>query len=86
MKRTPSADDFVAKKYRVLSEVSSKAGILISPNKWTSMMQQELAAGSWKVTPKPAKQQRGHLPSQRHRHTALVRHFAKVLEDILWDR
>ena len=36
----------LAKNYRVLSEVGSKeAGILISPNKWTSMMEQELAAG-----------------------------------------
>ena len=40
----------LSKNYKVLSEVGSKeAGILISPTKWTSMMSQELEAGSWKV-------------------------------------
>ncbi|MGB1317314.1 MAG: phosphosulfolactate synthase, partial [Flavobacteriales bacterium] len=40
----------LAKNYRVLSEVGSKeAGIIIHPNKWKSMMQNELEAGSWKV-------------------------------------
>jgi len=39
-----------AKNYRVLSEVGSKEeGILISPTRWIKMMQNELAAGSWKV-------------------------------------
>lgn len=40
----------MAKHGLVLSEVGSKEeGILISPNKWKSMMQKELDAGAWKV-------------------------------------
>lgn len=40
----------LAKDRIVLSEVGSKdAGILISPNRWISMMKTELEAGSWKV-------------------------------------
>ena len=40
----------LAKDRTVLSEVGSKEeGILISPNKWISMMNAELEAGSWKV-------------------------------------
>jgi len=40
----------LAKNYTVLSEVGSKEeGIIIHPNKWTSMMLKELEAGSWKV-------------------------------------
>ena len=79
----------LSKKFRVLSEVGSKeAGILISPNKWTTMMEQELAAGSWKSDCRSSgKWQRRHLPPQRHRtHRAGASHLAKVaLEDILWE-
>jgi phosphosulfolactate synthase len=40
----------LAKEFTVLSEVGSKEeGILISPAKWTRMMENELEAGSWKV-------------------------------------
>ncbi|MGL4596246.1 MAG: phosphosulfolactate synthase, partial [Bacteroidia bacterium] len=40
----------LAKRFTVLSEVGSKEeGIIIHPNKWTSMMRKELEAGSWKV-------------------------------------
>lgn len=40
----------LAKNYTVLSEVGSKeAGVIIHPAKWTSMMNKELEAGSWKV-------------------------------------
>ena len=40
----------LSKDFTVLSEVGSKEeGILISPNKWISMMNTELEAGSWKV-------------------------------------
>ena len=79
----------LAKNYRVLSEVGSKeAGILISPNKWTSMMEQELAAGSWKVIAEA--RESGNVGIYRPNgtaHTALVRRIlAKVqLEDILWE-
>ena len=40
----------LSKDFTVLSEVGSKEeGIIIHPNKWTSMMNKELEAGSWKV-------------------------------------
>lgn len=40
----------LSKYYTVVSEVGSKEeGIIIHPNKWTSMMQKEIDAGSWKV-------------------------------------
>lgn len=40
----------LAKSYKVISEVGSKeSGILISPNKWVSMMINELEAGSFNV-------------------------------------
>ena len=79
----------LAKYFKVLSEVGSKeAGILISPNKWTTMMQQELAAGSWKVIAEA--RESGNVGIYRPNgtaHTALVRRIlAKVaLEDILWE-
>ena len=79
----------LAQNYRVLSEVGSKeTGILISPNKWTSMMQKELAAGSWKVIAEA--RESGNVGIYRPNgtaHTALVRRIlAKVkLDDILWE-
>ncbi len=79
----------LAKSYRVLSEVGSKeAGILISPNKWTTMMEKELQAGSWKVIAEA--RESGNVGIYRPNgtaHTALVRRIlAKVkLEDILWE-
>jgi phosphosulfolactate synthase len=40
----------LSKNFTVLSEVGSKEeGIIIHPNKWTSMMNKEIEAGSWKV-------------------------------------
>ena len=79
----------LAQNYRVLSEVGSKeTGILISPNKWTSMMQKELAAGSWKVIAEA--RESGNVGIYRPNgtaHTALVRRIlAKVKQDdILWE-
>ncbi|MGB1384968.1 MAG: phosphosulfolactate synthase [Flavobacteriales bacterium] len=79
----------LSKRFRVLSEVGSKeAGILISPNKWTTMMQQELEAGSWKVIAEA--RESGNVGIYRPNgtaHTALVRRIlAKVKqEDILWE-
>jgi phosphosulfolactate synthase len=75
--------------YKVLSEVGSKeAGILISPNKWTEMMSNELEAGSWKVIAEA--RESGNVGIYRPNgtaHTALIRKIlAKVeLEDILWE-
>jgi len=79
----------LSKNYKVLSEVGSKeAGILISPSKWTSMMSQELEAGSWKVIAEA--RESGNVGIYRPNgtaHTALIRKIlAKVSQDdILWE-
>jgi len=40
----------LSQKFTILSEVGSKEeGIIIHPNKWISMMNKEIEAGSWKV-------------------------------------
>lgn len=40
----------LSKEFTVLSEVGSKeAGVIIYPNRWISMMNEEIAAGAWKV-------------------------------------
>ena len=79
----------LAKDYRVLSEVGSKEeGIFISPNKWISMMETELAAGSWKVIAEA--RESGNVGIYRPNGTAHVslvnRIIAKIKpEDILWE-
>ncbi|MCG8697373.1 MAG: phosphosulfolactate synthase [Bacteroidales bacterium] len=45
-----SSIESLAKDYTVLSEVGSKQqGVVLSPDSWIEMMQNELKAGSWKV-------------------------------------
>jgi phosphosulfolactate synthase len=79
----------LASNYKVLSEVGSKeAGILISPSKWTSMMSQELEAGSWKVIAEA--RESGNVGIYRPNgsaHTALIKMIlTKVeIEDIIWE-
>ena len=79
----------LAKDYTVLSEVGSKEEvIIIHPNKWTSMMKNELEAGSWKVI---AEARESGNVGIYHRngspHTMLMNKIiAKVkLENILWE-
>lgn len=79
----------LAKDYTVLSEVGSKEeGIIIHPNKWTSMMLKELEAGSWKVI---AEARESGNVGIYHRngspHTMLMNKIiAKVKqENILWE-
>lgn len=79
----------LAKDYTVLSEVGSKEeGIIIHPNKWTSMMNKELEAGSWKVI---AEARESGNVGIYHRngspHTMLMNKIiAKVKqENILWE-
>lgn len=79
----------LAKNYTVLSEVGSKEeGIIIHPNKWTSMMKSELEAGSWKVI---AEARESGNVGIYHRngspHTMLMNKIiAKVKpENILWE-
>lgn len=77
------------KDFTVLSEVGSKEeGILISPNKWISMMQAELKAGSWKVIAEA--RESGTVGIYRPNGTAHVSLVNKItsnvaIEDILWE-
>lgn len=79
----------LSKNFTVLSEVGSKEeGIIIHPNKWTSMMKNELEAGSWKVI---AEARESGNVGIYHRngspHTMLMNKIiAKVKqENILWE-
>lgn len=79
----------LSKNFTVLSEVGSKEeGIIIHPNKWTSMMKSELEAGSWKVI---AEARESGNVGIYHRngspHTMLMNKIiAKVKpENILWE-
>jgi phosphosulfolactate synthase len=79
----------LSKNFTVLSEVGSKEeGIIIHPNKWTSMMNRELEAGSWKVI---AEARESGNVGIYHRngspHTMLMNKIiAKVKqESILWE-
>lgn len=75
--------------FEVLSEVGSKEeGILISPNKWISMMQAELEAGSWKVIAEA--RESGTVGIYRPNGTAHVSLVNKItakinMSDILWE-
>lgn len=79
----------LAKDYKVLSEVGSKeAGIIIHPNKWKSMMQAELAAGSWKVIAEA--RESGNVGIYRPNGSAHVSLINKILaavpkDKILWE-
>ena len=79
----------LSKEFRVLSEVGSKeAGIIIHPNKWKSMMLNELEAGSWKVIAEA--RESGNVGIYRPNgsaHESLVgKILAKVPADrILWE-
>ena len=79
----------LSKNFTVLSEVGSKeAGIIIHPAKWTSMMNNELQAGSWKVIAEA--RESGNVGIYRANgtaHTLLINKIlAKVNRDsILWE-
>lgn len=79
----------LAKDFTVLSEVGSKEeGIFISPAKWISMMQTELAAGSWKVIAEA--RESGNVGIYRPNGTAHVSLVNKIIskvkvENILWE-
>ena len=75
--------------FTVLSEVGSKEeGILISPNKWISMMSNELEAGAWKVIAEA--RESGNVGIYRPNgtaHTVLVNKITHKInpDDILWE-
>mgnify|MGYP005844244145 CR=1 FL=1 len=79
----------LSKDVTVLSEVGSKEeGILISPNKWISMMLAELEAGSWKVIAEA--RESGNVGIYRPNGTAHVALVNKIInkvpiENILWE-
>lgn len=79
----------LSSNYTVLSEVGSKeAGILIAPNRWISMMKNELQAGSWKVIAEA--RESGTVGIYRPNgtaHTALVNKIVRQvkMESILWE-
>jgi phosphosulfolactate synthase len=79
----------LSKRATVLSEVGSKEeGIIIHPAKWTSMMNKELEAGSWKVIAEARESGTvGIYRPNGHAHTLLINKIlAKVKqEDILWE-
>ncbi|MFI5148621.1 MAG: phosphosulfolactate synthase [Bacteroidia bacterium] len=79
----------LSKNMTVLSEVGSKEeGIIIHPAKWTSMMNKELEAGSWKVIAEARESGTvGIYRPNGHAHTLLINKIlAKVKqEDILWE-
>ncbi|MDQ3046607.1 MAG: phosphosulfolactate synthase [Bacteroidota bacterium] len=79
----------LAKNFTVLSEVGSKeAGIIIHPAKWTSMMNKELQAGSWKVIAEARESGNvGIYRANGNAHTLLINKIlAKVDKDsILWE-
>ena len=79
----------LAKNFTVLSEVGSKEeGIIIHPNMWTSMMNKELEAGSWKVIAEARESGTvGIYRSSGHAHTSLVDKItSKVMqENIIWE-
>jgi phosphosulfolactate synthase len=79
----------LARNFTVVSEVGSKEeGIIIHPNKWTSMMQKELQAGSWKVIAEARESGNvGIYHRNGSAHTLLVNKIiAKVKpENIIWE-
>jgi phosphosulfolactate synthase len=79
----------LSKNFTVVSEVGSKEeGIIIHPNMWTSMMQKELQAGSWKVIAEARESGNvGIYHRNGSAHTMLVNKIiAKVKpEDIIWE-
>lgn len=81
--------NILAKDYTVFSEVGSKEeGIIIHPNKWTSMMKKELEAGSWKVIAEARESGNvGIYHRDGKTHTMLIdKIVAKInVENIMWE-
>lgn len=81
--------NILARDYTVFSEVGSKEeGIIIHPNKWTSMMKKELEAGSWKVIAEARESGNvGIYHRDGKTHTMLIdKIVAKInVENIMWE-
>jgi phosphosulfolactate synthase len=81
--------NILSKNYTVLSEVGSKEeGIIIHPNKWTSMMKKEIEAGSWKVIAEARESGNvGIYRANGSAHTLLVNKILNKVkaENIMWE-
>ncbi len=79
----------LSKDYTVLSEVGSKeAGLIIHPVKWTTMMNKELEAGSWKVIAEARESGNvGIYRANGSAHTLLINKILSKVnkDDILWE-
>jgi len=79
----------LSKTYTVLSEVGSKeAGVIISPHRWTDMMEKELQAGSFKVIAEARESGTvGIYKATGKTHMTLVNKilFKISKEDIIWE-
>jgi phosphosulfolactate synthase len=79
----------LAQDLQVVSEVGSKEeGLIIHPNKWTSMMKKELEAGSWKVIAEARESGTvGIYHTSGKTHTLLIdKILAKISRDsIIWE-
>lgn len=79
----------LSKRALVLSEVGSKEeGILIAPNKWKQMMQDELSAGAWKVIAEARESGTvGIYRPSGKAHTQLINKILGVIEaeNIIWE-
>ncbi len=74
----------LAKEWTVLSEVGSKEeGILISPQRWITMMQEDLEAGAWKVIAEA--RESGNVGIYRPNGTAHTMLVNKILREISAD-
>jgi phosphosulfolactate synthase len=73
----------------VLSEVGSKEeGILIAPNKWKQMMQDEIQAGAWKVIAEARESGTvGIYRPNGKAHTSLISKILNVIDqdNIIWE-
>ena len=79
----------LSKDYIVLSEVGSKeAGVIIHPNKWTSLMNKEIEAGAWKVIAEARESGTvGIYKPNGNAHTQLIHKILNKVpgEKIMWE-
>lgn len=79
----------LARNFTVLSEVGSKEeGIIIHPNKWTSMMKAELEAGSFKVIAEARESGNvGIFHKNGSAHSMLITRITSKIKatDIIWE-
>ncbi len=79
----------LSSNYQIISEVGSKeAGVVIPPERWTSMMKDELEAGSFKVIAEARESGNvGIYNTSGGAETALIKNILKTVkaDDIIWE-